>query len=173
VLTGHKVAIKILNRKKIQAMDMEEKGMHLPASSGCKNWRWAELVACPMEGWLCAATAQMSICLLLAVRREIKILRLFMHPHIIRLYEVIETPTDIYVVMEYVKVRTAGLLERLLPRTGAKQRAADIAGIKQRQGSKARHPVACCEQGSLVLPPCTRYLGLICPRRMSHAHALP
>lgn len=41
-----------------------------------------------------------------AVRREIKILRLFMHPHIIRLYEVIETPNDIYVVMEYVKVRT-------------------------------------------------------------------
>jgi 5'-AMP-activated protein kinase catalytic alpha subunit len=38
-----------------------------------------------------------------AVRREIKILRLFMHPHIIRLYEVIETETDIYVVMEYVK----------------------------------------------------------------------
>ncbi|XP_027352971.1 SNF1-related protein kinase catalytic subunit alpha KIN10 isoform X5 [Abrus precatorius] len=62
VLTGHKVAIKILNRRKIKNMDMEEK-----------------------------------------VRREIKILRLFMHPHIIRLYEVIETPTDIYVVMEYVK----------------------------------------------------------------------
>lgn len=38
-----------------------------------------------------------------AVRREIKILRLFMHPHIIRLYEVIETSNDIYVVMEYVK----------------------------------------------------------------------
>ncbi|KAI3886892.1 hypothetical protein MKX03_019103 [Papaver bracteatum] len=61
-LTGHKVAIKILNRRKIKNMDMEEK-----------------------------------------VRREIKILRLFMHPHIIRLYEVIETQTDIYVVMEYVK----------------------------------------------------------------------
>ena len=29
------------------------------------------------------------------VRREIKILRLFDHPHIIRLYEVIDTPTDI------------------------------------------------------------------------------
>ncbi|GLI66826.1 hypothetical protein VaNZ11_010801 [Volvox africanus] len=62
ILTGHKVAIKILNRRKIQQMEMEEK-----------------------------------------VRREIKILRLFMHPHIIRLYEVIETPSDIYVVMEYVK----------------------------------------------------------------------
>eukprot|EP00252_Welwitschia_mirabilis_P013557 TRINITY_DN297_c0_g1_i1.p1 TRINITY_DN297_c0_g1~~TRINITY_DN297_c0_g1_i1.p1 ORF type:complete len:513 (-),score=94.00 TRINITY_DN297_c0_g1_i1:271-1809(-) len=62
VRTGHKVAIKILNRKKIKNMDMEEK-----------------------------------------VRREIKILRLFMHPHIIRLYEVIDTPTDIFVVMEYVK----------------------------------------------------------------------
>lgn len=61
-LTGHKVAIKILNRRKIRNLDMEEK-----------------------------------------VRREIKILRLFMHPHIIRLYEVIETPSDIYVVMEYVK----------------------------------------------------------------------
>ncbi|KAL9240655.1 hypothetical protein vseg_014848 [Gypsophila vaccaria] len=60
--TGHKVAIKILNRRKIKSMDMEEK-----------------------------------------VRREIKILRLFMHPHIIRLYEVVETSSDIYVVMEYVK----------------------------------------------------------------------
>jgi 5'-AMP-activated protein kinase, catalytic alpha subunit len=36
------------------------------------------------------------------VKREIKILKLFMHPHIIRLYEVIDTPTDIYMVMEYV-----------------------------------------------------------------------
>ncbi|CAH8289987.1 unnamed protein product [Eruca vesicaria subsp. sativa] len=62
VVTGHKVAIKILNRRKIKNMDMEEK-----------------------------------------VRREIKILRLFMHHHIIRQYEVIETPSDIYVVMEYVK----------------------------------------------------------------------
>ncbi|XP_039142469.1 SNF1-related protein kinase catalytic subunit alpha KIN10-like [Dioscorea cayenensis subsp. rotundata] len=61
-LTGHKVAVKILNRRKIKNMEMEEK-----------------------------------------VRREIKILRLFMHPHIIRLYEVVETNMDIYVVMEYVK----------------------------------------------------------------------
>jgi 5'-AMP-activated protein kinase catalytic alpha subunit len=62
ILTGHKVAIKILNRRKIRSMEMEEK-----------------------------------------VKREIKILRLFMHPHIIRLYEVIDTPADIYVVIEYVK----------------------------------------------------------------------
>lgn len=62
VLTGHKVAIKILNRRKMKQQGMEEK-----------------------------------------VRREIKICSLFVHPHIIRLYEVIETPMDIYVVMEYVK----------------------------------------------------------------------
>lgn len=36
------------------------------------------------------------------VRREIANLKAFSHPHIIRLYEVIHTPTDIFVVMEYV-----------------------------------------------------------------------
>ena len=36
------------------------------------------------------------------VSRETRILRSFDHPHIIRLYEVIDTPTDIFVVMEYV-----------------------------------------------------------------------
>ena len=40
-----------------------------------------------------------------AVGREIKILRLFRHPHIIRLYDVVETHDNIYVVMEYVRVR--------------------------------------------------------------------
>lgn len=36
------------------------------------------------------------------IRREIKILKLFRHPHIIRLYETIETPKEIFLVMEYV-----------------------------------------------------------------------
>ena len=45
MITGHKVAIKILNRGKIRSLDMEEK-----------------------------------------VRREISILKMFTHPHIIRLY---------------------------------------------------------------------------------------
>lgn len=36
------------------------------------------------------------------VRREVSNLRRFNHPHIIRLYEVINTPTDIFIVMEYV-----------------------------------------------------------------------
>ena len=35
-------------------------------------------------------------------RREIQILKLFRHPHIIKLYEVITTPTDIFMVMEYI-----------------------------------------------------------------------
>ncbi|KAF0735686.1 hypothetical protein AaE_009064, partial [Aphanomyces astaci] len=61
VITGHKVAIKILNRNKIRSLDMSEK-----------------------------------------VRREIGLLRKMQHPHIIRLYEVIDTPTDIFMVLEYV-----------------------------------------------------------------------
>lgn len=60
-LTGQKVAIKVLNRKKLKSMDMGEK-----------------------------------------VRTEIHILRLLTHPHIIRLYEVIDTPADIFTVMEYL-----------------------------------------------------------------------
>jgi len=35
------------------------------------------------------------------VSREIEILKLFMHPHIIRLYEVIEAPEEIYLFVEY------------------------------------------------------------------------
>ncbi|ESL10345.1 serine/threonine protein kinase [Trypanosoma rangeli SC58] len=37
------------------------------------------------------------------IYREIKILKLFSHPNICRLYEVISTPTDIYLIMEYVE----------------------------------------------------------------------
>jgi 5'-AMP-activated protein kinase catalytic alpha subunit len=36
------------------------------------------------------------------VQREINILHLCTHPHIIRLYEVLDTPTDIFLVNEYV-----------------------------------------------------------------------
>jgi 5'-AMP-activated protein kinase catalytic alpha subunit len=59
--TEHKVAVKILNRKKIRILDMIGK-----------------------------------------IKREIQNLKLFSHPHIIKLYEVITTPTDIFMVMEYV-----------------------------------------------------------------------
>ena len=36
------------------------------------------------------------------VKREITNLKRFSHPHIIRMYECIHTPTDIFVVIEYV-----------------------------------------------------------------------
>ena len=58
MLTRHKVAVKILNRGKIQALDMEDK-----------------------------------------VKREINILKLCRHPHIVRLHEIIDTPSDIFMVM--------------------------------------------------------------------------
>lgn len=60
VLTGQKVAIKIINKE--QMKDMEEK-----------------------------------------VRRELKIMQVVTHPHVVRLYEIIETISDIFVVMEYVE----------------------------------------------------------------------
>lgn len=60
-VTGHKVAVKILNKAKIKQLGMDEK-----------------------------------------VQREINILHLCTHPHIIRLYEVVDTPTDIFLVNEYV-----------------------------------------------------------------------
>jgi len=60
-ITGHKVAVKILNRQKIKNLDVVGK-----------------------------------------IRREIQNLKLFRHPHIIKLYQVISTPTDIFMVMEYV-----------------------------------------------------------------------
>lgn len=60
-LTGHKVAIKVLNRQKIKSLDVVGK-----------------------------------------IRREIQNMKLFRHPHIIKLYQVISTPTDIFMVMEYV-----------------------------------------------------------------------
>ncbi|KAG1700042.1 5'-AMP-activated protein kinase catalytic subunit alpha-2 [Nymphon striatum] len=60
-LTGHKVAVKILNRQKIKNLDVVGK-----------------------------------------IRREIQNLKLFRHPHIIKLYQVISTPTDIFMIMEYV-----------------------------------------------------------------------
>ncbi|RNF00472.1 putative protein kinase [Trypanosoma conorhini] len=37
------------------------------------------------------------------IYREINILKLFSHPNICRLYEVISTPTDIFLIMEYVE----------------------------------------------------------------------
>ncbi|PWN18314.1 Pkinase-domain-containing protein [Microstroma glucosiphilum] len=59
-LTGHRVAMKIINRRKISSLDMGAR-----------------------------------------VKREIQYLKLLRHPHIIKLYEVITTPGDIIMVIEY------------------------------------------------------------------------
>ncbi|KAJ5073712.1 non-specific serine/threonine protein kinase [Anaeramoeba ignava] len=60
--TRHIVAVKILDRKKIQTLNMNDK-----------------------------------------VQREIRMLKIFWHPHIIRLYEVIYTKTDIFMIMEFIE----------------------------------------------------------------------
>ncbi|KAJ3201298.1 5-AMP-activated protein kinase, catalytic [Entophlyctis luteolus] len=58
--TGHKVALKLVNRRKIANLDM---------------------------------TAR--------IKREIQYMRQLRHPHIIKLYEVITTPTDVVLVLEH------------------------------------------------------------------------
>ena len=60
-LTGHNVAVKMINRQRIKSQD-------------------------------CVAK----------IRREIENMKLFRHPHIVKLYQVISTPTDIFLIMEYV-----------------------------------------------------------------------
>ncbi|WVN88832.1 uncharacterized protein L203_104046 [Cryptococcus depauperatus CBS 7841] len=59
-ITGHQVALKLINRSKITTPDMNAR-----------------------------------------VKREIQYLKVLRHPHIIKLYEVITTPTDVIMVMEY------------------------------------------------------------------------
>lgn len=49
------------------------------------------------------------------VYREIGILRHCSHPHIIRLYDVIETPSDVFVVMKHA---TNGVLFDFIASTG-------------------------------------------------------
>jgi carbon catabolite-derepressing protein kinase len=59
-VTGHKVALKFVNRAKITTKDMNAR-----------------------------------------VKREIQYLKVLRHPHIIKLYEVVTTATDVIMVMEY------------------------------------------------------------------------
>lgn len=59
-VTGHKVAIKIMNKKKIKQQGVFEK-----------------------------------------VKREINVLRKFNHPHIVKHFEYIDTPSDLFLVIEF------------------------------------------------------------------------
>ncbi len=60
VLTGHKVAIKILNRRKIQQMEMDEKGEQLS-----DPWVWLDAVVGPGRG--CASPMGCVRCLYKAI----------------------------------------------------------------------------------------------------------
>lgn len=60
MLTGHRVALKIINKRKISSMDIGGR-----------------------------------------IKREIQFLKILRHQHIIKLYEVISTPSDIIMVIEY------------------------------------------------------------------------
>ena len=66
-LTGIKVAVKIINKKKMKSKNMISKVHNF---------------------WLNQ------------VKREIKILKFINHPNIIKLYEVLDTNNDIFVIME-------------------------------------------------------------------------
>ena len=49
------------------------------------------------------------------VRREIKILKIFRHPHVMKIYEFFDTPDDVYVIMEYL---AGGELFDIITKTG-------------------------------------------------------
>ena len=73
-ITKQKVAVKILNKRKIRTLGMFDK-----------------------------------------IKREIKILKLFNHPHIIKLYDFIDTSSDIFVIQEFA---SGGELFELIDKKG-------------------------------------------------------
>jgi 5'-AMP-activated protein kinase catalytic alpha subunit len=73
-ITKQKVAVKILNKRKIRTLGMFDK-----------------------------------------IKREIKILKLFNHPHIIKLYDFIDTSSDIFVILEFA---SGGELFELIDKKG-------------------------------------------------------
>ena len=81
-LTNHKVAIKILNKRRIRMQGVFEK-----------------------------------------VKREIKVLRRFNHPHIIKHFEFIDTSSDIFIVLEYAE---KGELFDLIQRKDKVRKSKDI-----------------------------------------------
>ena len=83
-ITQKKVAIKVLNRRKIKKLGMQSK-----------------------------------------VKREIQAMKALTHPHIIALYQVIDTPSDIFLVMELAQPED--LYDHLLE----KARVSKIAHINQ------------------------------------------
>lgn len=93
------------------------------------------------------------------VRREIANLKSFAHPHIIRLYEVIHTPSDIFVVMEYVS--GGELFDYIVQKGRVSCSEAVLSGVERRQ-------LRACVAGGWATfrPPDT----LLLPTRTHHHH---
>lgn len=73
------------------------------------------------------------------IRREIQVLKLFRHPHIIKLYEVITTPSHIFMIMEFVGggelfdyIRGKGVVSLVFTIVGGAKSASVLYGEKGR-----------------------------------------
>ena len=99
--TGIKVAIKILNKQKLRKMDVS---LLCVLHSAIVDVIFSICLLpsrCPpflfrSKFMLHCLPLFLNLQMGEKVRTEIHILRQFQHPHVIRLYEVLETPTDIY-----------------------------------------------------------------------------
>lgn len=74
-----------------------------------------------------------SLSLFEKIKREIKTLKIFNHPHIVKVYEFFDTPSHIYVIMEY---QSGGELFECISRTS---KVSAIDSISSRKDEPINH----------------------------------